>query len=124
MHRNIPYLANPPRQTCNISVNSVSKNGSKLRLDSRDAFIEGGAAMESTMNGVAQRRQGSLRIDELRDRFYDRRAGPIAAALLAVGLVFAIAMDGSLTVMWSRILFGSLFVLNIVMTDWLTSRRS
>jgi hypothetical protein len=46
--------------------------------------------------------------------------GPIAAALLAVGIVFAIATDGSLPVIWSRALFGLLFVLNIVMADWLT----
>jgi hypothetical protein len=79
--------------------------------------------MESTMNGVAQRRQESRWIDDLRDRIHDRGVGPIAAALLAVGLVFAIATDGSLPVIWSRLLFGSLFVLNIVMTDWLTGQR-
>lgn len=47
------------------------------------------------------------------------RIGPIALGVLLGGLAVAIAFDGSLPLIWSRILFGALFVANLIVADWL-----
>lgn len=70
--------------------------------------------MNTVQRGTDTRWIENLRIG-LRDKF-----GPVATMLLAVGLTVAIATDGSLPVIWSRALFGVLFVLNVIMIDWLT----
>lgn len=55
----------------------------------------------------------------LRSAIRGGKIGPIALAVLLGGLVVAIAFDGSLPFVWSRILFGGLFVANLIVTDWL-----
>ncbi|MCC6790629.1 MAG: hypothetical protein IT336_03035 [Thermomicrobiales bacterium] len=50
---------------------------------------------------------------------HGRRVGPVALAILIAGLTLAVAMDGSLPELWSRILFGALIVADIIVVDWL-----
>lgn len=50
-------------------------------------------------------------------------AGPAAVAILVVGLLAAIALDGNIPVLWSRVLFGVLFLTDLVAIDWLTRER-
>ena len=48
------------------------------------------------------------------------RIGPLAAGVLAVGLVVAIATDGQLPEPWTRAMLGVLLVLDGIMIEWLT----
>jgi hypothetical protein len=51
------------------------------------------------------------------------KAEPLAAVMLAPGLVFAVAADGELPAVGMKALFAVLFVLDIVMIHWLTRSR-
>lgn len=46
---------------------------------------------------------------------------PTAAALLGVGLVFAVMTDGQLPFVWSKTLFVVLMALNVVTIHWLVT---
>ena len=50
------------------------------------------------------------------------RVRPPAAILLALGIVVAIATDGDLPMLVSKGLFGVLFLLNLVVIDWLIEK--
>ncbi len=45
--------------------------------------------------------------------------GRVAAVLVFIGLFFAMATDGDLPLLWSRLLFGALIVFDVLMVDWL-----
>jgi len=45
--------------------------------------------------------------------------GRVATALVIIGLFFAMATDGDLPLLWTRLLFGALVVFDVLMIDWL-----
>jgi hypothetical protein len=45
--------------------------------------------------------------------------GQVSAVLVFIGLAFAMATDGELSLLWSRLLFGALIILDVLMVDWL-----
>jgi hypothetical protein len=80
--------------------------------------------MDHTLNGngFAQGIRVTRWIDTFRGVLRGLNVGPVALVVLIAGLMFAIATDGNLPVMWSRALFASLFVSNVVVTDWLIKK--
>jgi hypothetical protein len=77
--------------------------------------------MDHTLNGngFAQEVSQARWAEAIGGAMRGPKIGPAALVLLIVGLMFAIATDGNLPVVWSRALFALLFVSNLVVTNWL-----
>ena len=80
--------------------------------------------MDHTLNGngFARGTSGTRWTETFAGMRRSLEVGPVALVVLIAGLLVAIATDGDLPVMWSRALFASLFVSNLVVTDWLIKK--
>ena len=54
---------------------------------------------------------------------FPRKPQPWAAAVLVLGLLAAVALDGQLPGHWFKALLGVLLVLDVIVAEWLTRPR-